>query len=71
MSGLLKVTTEIRGAHPKHTDYPLLPGDVLTRSADGTYTKQTGLCVFGFRLTDEQAATLKPVEGRIVLEGGW
>lgn len=67
MSQLLKVTTTIDGAHPKHTDYPLLPGDVLTKDDDGTYIKHTGICVCGFHLTPAQEATLEPTEGRIVL----
>lgn len=71
MSQLLQVTEELTEVHPIHTKYPLLPGDVLTRDEDGTYTKQTGLGIVGFTLTPEQAATLQPVEGRIVLGGGF
>jgi hypothetical protein len=69
MSGLLMVTVQIDGAHPQHTDHPLLPGDVLGRDGKGGYTKLTGLCVCGFRLTADQEATLEPVEGRIVMCG--
>jgi hypothetical protein len=63
MSDLLQVTISMVGVHPAEhlRDYPLLPGDVLTLAEDGTYTKHTGLCVVGFTLSDEQAATLQPV----------
>jgi len=65
---LLRVTEQIDGAHPLHTNYPLLPGDALTRNPDGTYTKQApGIGVFGFVLTPEQQLTLEPTEGRIVI----
>lgn len=64
---LLKVMERIDGAHPRHTEYPLLPGDVLTRSDDGTYMKHTGICVFGFRLTPAQQDSLAPVDGTVVL----
>lgn len=74
MTALLKVAETIRGAHPaKHLrDYPLLPGDVLTKDADGTYTKQApGLGVVGFVLTPEQAAALEEVDGTIVIGSAW
>jgi hypothetical protein len=65
---LLRVAATIEGAHPQHTDYPLLEGDVLTREPDGTYIKHApGLGVAGFELTADQAASLQPVEGRIEL----
>ena len=67
MSDLLMVKTEMVGVHPIHTEYPLLPGDVLTLAEDGTYTKHTGLGICGFELTPEQAATLEPTTGRIVI----
>ena len=67
---LLRLTVQLDGTHPKHPDYPLLPGDVLTRDCrDDTYVKHTGLGMFGFVLTDEQVATLEPVDGQIVLVG--
>lgn len=60
MDGFL-VTERIDGAHPNHAHYPLLPGDLLTREAAGTWAKEApGLMVIGFTLTDEQAATLEP-----------
>jgi hypothetical protein len=60
ISGLL-VTVEIKGAHPLHTDYSLLPGDLLLKRKDGTYGKfGPGLGIEGFRLTPEQVATLEP-----------
>lgn len=67
---LLRVTEGIEGCHPQHPNYPLLPGDVLTLERDGTYMKHTGLGMFGFVLTAEQAARLEPVEGHIVIGGG-
>lgn len=67
---MLKVTQEMVGVHPLHTDYPLLPGDVLVRRPDGTFGKLTGLGIEGFTLTPEQAATLEPTEGTIVIGGG-
>lgn len=74
MNGWFKVTQEINGAHPLHTDYPLLPGDVLTKvtSQDaepellGTWTKHTGICIVGFQLTPEQEATLEELP-----KSGW
>jgi hypothetical protein len=62
MSTGFRVTETIEGAHPKHTDYPLLPGDLLVR-ADGTWWKEApGLAVGGFVLSEAQEATLKPVK---------
>ena len=56
------VTEEIRGAHQKLTDYPLLQNDLLVKDSDGSYTKECpGLAVFGFRLTPEQEASLMKV----------
>jgi hypothetical protein len=69
MNDLLRVTERMVGVHPIHTEYPLLPGDVLTLDKDGTYTKHTGLCVAGFTLSAEQSASLEPVEGTIVMDG--
>lgn len=66
---LLRVTKRMVGVHPIHTEYPLLPGDVLTREPDGTYMKHTGIGITGFTLTSEQAARLDPVEGQIVMDG--
>lgn len=67
---LLMVTEPIRGAHPLHPDYPLYPGDVLTKAPDGRYQKHTGLGMWGFVLTPDQELTLKQVEGQIVMDGG-
>jgi hypothetical protein len=69
MNDLLLVTEKMVGVHPIHTDYPLLPGDVLTRDSDGTYVKHTGIGIFGFELTPEQEATLTPTHGQIVMDG--
>lgn len=56
------VTETIRGAHFSIQDYPLLEGDLLMLTEDGTYFKEgPGLGIGGFTLTEEQIATLKPV----------
>jgi hypothetical protein len=61
-NGLLAVT-QIDGVHRQHLDYPILPGDLLLKEDDGTYIKVCpGVAMTGFQLTDEQVATLKPVE---------
>lgn len=65
--GLLRVPYQINGAHPLHPNYPLLPGDVLTRDPDGTYTKHTGIGMFGFVLSPEDVTALEPVGGQIVM----
>lgn len=64
MSDGVIVTECIAGAHPSYDDYPLLPGDLLTQDADGTWTKEApGLCLGGFVLTDQKVATsTRPVE---------
>jgi hypothetical protein len=60
-----RVTKTIEGAHPKLSQYPLLPDDLLVKHLDGTWAKEApGLCVVGFILTPEQEATLKQVEFR-------
>lgn len=69
MSDLLKVTERMVGVHPIHTEYPLLPGDVRTLDPDGTYRKHTGVGIWGFTLSPEQASTLTPIEGTIVMDG--
>jgi hypothetical protein len=63
------VTEKLEGCHSIHTEYPLLPGDVLTRDEDGTYRKHTGVGIWGFELTPDQESTLKPVAGQIVMCG--
>lgn len=58
----LMVTEEIAGAHPMHPDYPLLPEDLITRQADGTWYKfAPGMGITGFVLNEEQVQKLKPV----------
>ena len=57
------VTKEIVGAHRTMEDYPLYVDDLLTRSEDGTWFKEgPGLGISGFELTEDQVATLKPVD---------
>ncbi len=61
----LEVTVEIEGAVTKMPDYPLLPEDLLLEQPDGTYMKVCpGIAVGGIVLTDDQRATLRPVEFR-------
>lgn len=56
------VTTDIAGAHPK-LDYPLFEGDLLVPEESDTWFKECpGLAVGGFKLSEEQTQTLKPVE---------
>jgi hypothetical protein len=60
---MFEVQERIDGAHPIHISYPLLPGDLLFRAEDGTWTKECpGLAVTGFVLTDEQVSNLNPRE---------
>jgi hypothetical protein len=67
----LRVTVQIDGAHPMHTTYPLLPGDVLNKRLDGTFGKfGPGLGIEGFCLTPEQEASLEPVEDQPFGIGG-
>lgn len=56
------VTTQIDNA-TKIADYPLLNGDLLIESDNGTFTKVCpGLAVCNITLTAEQQATLREVE---------
>lgn len=71
VEGLL-VTVQIDGAHPKLTDYPLLPGDLLLSRGGGIYNKfGPGLGIEGFQLTPEQVATLKPSGEKAFRMGGF
>ena len=68
---MLEVTERIDGAHRLHTDYPLLPGDLLAKQDDGTFYKHSpGLGIFGFALTPEQEQTLRPTTRDIVFGVG-
>jgi hypothetical protein len=67
----LRVTATIEGAHPMHTTYPLLRGDILLKQNDGTFVKfAPGLGIEGFLLTPEQEATLERVEDQRYGVGG-
>ena len=61
------VTETINGAHrnPSLASYPLLPGDIIVKSAlEATeyWSKECpGVAIGGFILTPEQVATLRPV----------
>jgi hypothetical protein len=66
-----RVTQELNGKHPIHTDYPLLPGDLLVmgRSVHEWTKVAPGLGVFGFKLTAEDIQTLEPADdARWVIE---
>jgi hypothetical protein len=55
-----RVTVELAGKHPIHTNYPLLPGDILTKHPVDGWTKHApGLAIWGFELTDEDVKTLE------------
>jgi hypothetical protein len=54
-----EVQETIEGAHSIHLTYLLLPGDLLRKDEDGTFTKEApGLCVRGFVLTTAQQERL-------------
>lgn len=58
---MYEVTEPIEDAHPLHSKYPLLPGDLLTRDENDTWMKECpGIAVYGFVLTDEQVSKLRP-----------
>ena len=61
ISDCFRVSVEMIGVHPIYTDYPLMVDDVLCQDEDGTWSKQTGLGIFGFTLSPEQEATLEPI----------
>lgn len=45
---------ELKGVHPLHPEYPLLPGDVLNRRDNGTWGKfGPGLGIEGFVLSND------------------
>lgn len=59
----IRVTKQIDGAHPKHPNYPLLPGDLLVARGDGTFNKfGPGLAIVGFELTPDQILSTEPAE---------
>jgi len=65
-----EVAEQIDNAHPLHTNYPLLPGDLLVRVKGRTRTfakEAPGIAVIGFVLTREQVSSLRPV--RFVCHG--
>jgi hypothetical protein len=67
-----RVTVKLRGKHPTHTDYPLLPGDILTRDHKGFMKHAPGLAIGGFILGEDDFATLEPAdEARWVIADGW
>lgn len=50
---LYRVIVSMEGRNPKHTDYPLLPGDIISPTAYGWMKHAPGLGVFGFVLSDD------------------
>ena len=68
MRRMHEVTERLVAKNPFHPYYPLLPGDLLSRNPDGTWTKECpGLTISGFHLTDNEIATL--VEGTFFVAG--
>lgn len=55
------VTTEISGANDAGWD--LKPGQLVVSASNGTFTKLApGICLLGFKLSEEQIASLRPVK---------
>ena len=55
---VMMVTEEMVGRHPRHVDYPLLPGDSIQLYTDGTWAKVSpGMLVGGFELSEEDVQT--------------
>lgn len=60
---IYEVTVRLEGCHRLHTDYPLLPGDILFPEPGGSFYKHApGLGITGFELSEEQRATLKALD---------
>jgi hypothetical protein len=58
-----RVTEVLYGTNDRHPDYPLLPGDLLSKSEDGSLFKVApGLGIGGFRLDDREWSTLESVD---------
>lgn len=55
-----RVTERMDGRHPKHPDYPLLPGDLLSWDGNKWCKFAPGLAIFGFRI--DEGDPLEPVE---------
>lgn len=55
-----EVTITLEGKNETHPDYPLLPGDIITKEGRGWRKHAPGLSVGGFLLTDEDVDTLNP-----------
>jgi hypothetical protein len=51
-----RVIETMEGRHPQHTDYPLLPGDIITPSRDGWMKHAPGLGIGGFLLSAEDVS---------------
>lgn len=60
-----EVVKEIKGVHPIHEDYPLLPKDLLVQHGDEFDKVAEGVGICGFQLSDEQLAEhCRPVQIR-------
>ena len=71
LSSAHRVTAEIRGAHPRHPEYPLLPGDILLERRDGSFGKfGPGLGIEGFELTADQRTTLEEIHDQAFVMNG-
>jgi len=57
--------TNISYYHPRQKRIIVFsPDDMFTRQEDGTYTKQTGICLFGLALPEDE---MELVEGPVEL----
>lgn len=65
-----RVVKTLERKSTQHPDYPLLPGDIVTRESDGRWMKHApGLGIGGFLLTEEDVATLEEApEARWVID---
>ena len=67
---LYRVTQTLERKSAIHPDYPLLPGDIISREDDGRWMKHApGLGIGGFLLTEDDVATLEEApDARCVID---
>ncbi len=54
---------------PIRSTFTIFPDDILHKNKDGTYTKETGLCITGLNLKDEDVEQVV-VNGTMIISGG-